>query len=42
MPEIEGLSGDENSSVTTVRDFVDRGVRPVVRELGHDHVNVVR
>ena len=31
-----GLSHEEQSIVDTVRDFVDREVRPVVRELEHD------
>ncbi|MGY2064976.1 acyl-CoA dehydrogenase family protein [Blastococcus sp. SYSU DS0619] len=32
---MEGLTEEEQAIVETVRDFVDRGVRPVVRELEH-------
>jgi alkylation response protein AidB-like acyl-CoA dehydrogenase len=32
---VEGLSEEERAIVKTVRDFVDRGVRPVVQELEH-------
>jgi len=37
VPELEayGLADDEQEIVATVRDFVDREVRPVVRELEH-------
>jgi alkylation response protein AidB-like acyl-CoA dehydrogenase len=32
---VEGLSGEETAIVELVRDFVDRDVKPVVRELEH-------
>ncbi|MGV9881295.1 acyl-CoA dehydrogenase family protein [Streptomyces sp. NPDC003006] len=35
MSALDSLSPDEQLVVTTVRDFVDREVRPVVRELEH-------
>lgn len=35
MSALDTLSEDERSVVGTVRDFVDRDVRPVVRELEH-------
>ncbi len=35
MPGIDGLSGEESAIVELVRDFVDRDVKPVVRELEH-------
>lgn len=33
-----GLDADEQAIVETVREFVDRDVRPVVRDLEHDNV----
>ncbi|MCP2251648.1 Acyl-CoA dehydrogenase [Prauserella aidingensis] len=33
-----GLDADEQAIVDTVREFVDRDVRPVVRDLEHDNV----
>jgi alkylation response protein AidB-like acyl-CoA dehydrogenase len=35
MPGIDGLSGEESAIVELVRDFVDRDVKPAVRELEH-------
>ncbi len=35
MPGIEGLTEEESAIVELVRDFVDRDVKPVVRELEH-------
>lgn len=35
MSALDTLSEEERSVVGTVRDFVDRDVRPVVRELEH-------
>jgi isovaleryl-CoA dehydrogenase len=35
---MEGLSEDEQAIVETVREFVDRSVKPVVRQLEHDNV----
>ena len=35
MPGIDGLSEEESAIVELVRDFVDRDVKPVVRELEH-------
>ena len=35
MSDLDALSPDEQLIVTTVRDFVDRQVKPVVRELEH-------
>ncbi|MEU1334813.1 acyl-CoA dehydrogenase family protein [Streptomyces sp. NPDC005865] len=35
MSALDDLSAEERQIVTTVRDFVDREVRPVVRELEH-------
>ncbi|NEC25329.1 acyl-CoA dehydrogenase [Streptomyces sp. SID8111] len=35
MSTLDALSDDERFVVTTVRDFVDREVKPVVRELEH-------
>ena len=35
---MEGLNEDEQAIVETVREFVDRDVKPVVRELEHDNV----
>jgi alkylation response protein AidB-like acyl-CoA dehydrogenase len=32
---VDGLDGDEQAVVTAVRDFVDREVRPVARDLEH-------
>src|SRR3569623_2567388 len=32
------LTKDERDIVATVRDFVDREVKPVVRELEHDNI----
>ncbi|UGQ11592.1 acyl-CoA dehydrogenase family protein [Yinghuangia sp. ASG 101] len=38
MSTLDTLSEDERFIVATVRDFVDRGVKPVVRELEHGNV----
>jgi alkylation response protein AidB-like acyl-CoA dehydrogenase len=35
---MEGLNEDEQAIVETVREFVDRSVKPVVRQLEHDNV----
>jgi alkylation response protein AidB-like acyl-CoA dehydrogenase len=35
MPGIDGLTGEESAIVELVRDFVDRDVKPAVRELEH-------
>jgi hypothetical protein len=32
---MDGLTGEENAIVAVVSEFVDREVRPVVRELEH-------
>src|SRR6202789_1029895 len=35
---VDGLSGEEDAVVALVREFVDREVRPTVRELEHGNV----
>lgn len=34
---MEGLTEEEQTIVETVRDFVDRAVKPVARELDHSN-----
>jgi hypothetical protein len=39
MSTLDTLSEDEQFIIRTVRDFVDKEVKPVVQELDHQHLS---